>query len=151
MSNRKISIRFFDEREVRAVWDDANAKWWFSALDIVAVLTGQDDYRKTRNYWKYLKAKLKKENSQVVSRTTRLRILAPDGKKRLSDMLDYEGIIVLGKEFPGKNEYLNALKLSPVQSDVIKSLLFKALTDRIDDRETFMKGIDYSYYYEEGH
>lgn len=102
MSNAKISIRFFDDREVRAVWDEQNAKWWFSVLDIVAVLTDQDDYTKTRNYWKYLKAKLKKENSQVVSITTQLKFLAPDGKKRLADMLDYNGIIALGKEFPGK-------------------------------------------------
>jgi cell filamentation protein len=99
---QKISIRFFDDREVRALWDEQNARWWFSVLDIVAVLTGQDDYTKTRNYWKYLKAKLKKENSEVVSATTQLKLLAPDGKKRLSDMLDYNGIIALGKQFPGK-------------------------------------------------
>jgi cell filamentation protein len=98
----KISIRFFDDREVRAVWDEENAKWWFSVLDIVAVLTNQDDYAKTRNYWKYLKAKLKKENSEVVSATTQLKFQAPDGKKRLSDMLDYKGIVALGKQFPGK-------------------------------------------------
>lgn len=102
MNSTKISIRFFDDREVRALWDEQNAKWWFSVLDIVAVLTDQDDYTKTRNYWKYLKAKLKKEGSQVVSATTQLKLLAPDGKKRLSDMLDYSGIIALGKEFPGK-------------------------------------------------
>ncbi len=81
---------------------EQNAKWWFSVLDIVALLTDQDDYNKTRNYWKYLKAKLKKENSQVVSATTQFKFLAPDGKKRLADMLDYAGIIALGKEFPGK-------------------------------------------------
>jgi len=57
MSDAKISIRFFDDREVRAVWDEQNARWWFSVLDIVALLTDQDDYTKTRNYWKYLKAK----------------------------------------------------------------------------------------------
>jgi cell filamentation protein len=91
----KISIKFFDDKEVRAFWDDENNKWWFSVLDIVSVLTGQDDYTKTRNYWKYLKAKLKKENNQVVSNTTQLKILAPDGKNRLSDMLDYQGIIEL--------------------------------------------------------
>jgi len=102
MINLKISIRFFDDREVRAVWDEQNSKWWFSVLDIVAVLTDQDDYTKTRNYWKYLKSKLKKENSQVVSATTQLKFLAPDGKKRLADMLDYNGIIALGKEFPSK-------------------------------------------------
>ncbi|MFM8849107.1 MAG: protein adenylyltransferase Fic [Cytophagales bacterium] len=101
-SKQKISIRFFDDREVRAVWDEHNAKWWFSVLDIVAVLRDESDYTKNRNYWKYLKAKLKKENSQVVSATTQLKFLAPDGKRRLADMLDYEGIIALGKEFPSK-------------------------------------------------
>ncbi|MFO7723252.1 MAG: Fic family protein [Bacteroidales bacterium] len=101
MSKAKISIRFYNDREVRAVWDEQSSKWWFSVLDIIAVLTDQDDYTKTRNYWKYLKAKLKKENSQLVSITTQLKILAPDGKKRLTDMLDYNGIIALGKTFPG--------------------------------------------------
>ncbi|HAK30748.1 MAG TPA: cell filamentation protein Fic [Sphingobacterium sp.] len=96
----KVSIRFFDDREVRAIWDDELSKWWFSVLDIVAVLTDQDDYTKTRNYWKYLKAKLKKENNELVSATTQLKIVAPDGKKRLSDMLDHDGIIALGKTFP---------------------------------------------------
>lgn len=94
-------MRFFDDREVRALWDEVNAKWWFSVLDIVAVLTNQNDYNKTRNYWKYLKAKLKKEGSQVVSVTTQFKFLAPDGKLRLADMLDYNGIIALGKTFPG--------------------------------------------------
>ena len=102
MSNAKTSIRFFDDREVRAIWDEENAKWWFSVLDIVAVLTDQNDYAKTRNYWKYLKAKLKKENNEVVSATTQLKLLAPDGKKRLADVLDYKGIIELGKQFPSK-------------------------------------------------
>ena len=51
----KISIRFFNDREVRAVWDEANSKWWFSVLDVVGVLNAQDDYTKNRNYWKYLK------------------------------------------------------------------------------------------------
>lgn len=289
--SHKISIRFFDDREVRAVWDEENSKWWFSVLDIVSVLTGQDNYTKTRNYWKYLKARLKKENSQVVSATTQLKLLAPDGKKRLADMLDYSGIIALGKTFPGtkanrfidwftysqesidgksktkayalfesslidsievgttkglqqihaylfgglydfagqirqkniakgdfqfamaqflgntlkqieqmpedtfghiadkyiemniahpfmegngrstriwldlilkkrlkkcvdwsqisKNDYINAMIQSPKDSRKIKKLLKNALTDKINNREMFMKGIDYSYYYEE--
>ena len=96
----KISIRFFDDREVRAIWDEENSKWWFSVLDIISVLTDQNNYEKNRNYWKYLKAKLKKEKSQVVSNTTQLKLVASDGKKYLSDMLDYEGIILLGKNFP---------------------------------------------------
>ena len=287
----KISIRFFDDREVRAVWDEDAAKWWFSVLDIVAVLTDQDDYPKTRNYWKYLKAKLKKEGNQLVSDTTQLKLPAPDGKMRLTDALDYDGIIALGKHFPGtkanrfiewfiysdetidgksktkayalfetsfidsievgtvqglqqihaylfgglyefagqirtkniskggfqfaaaeylsqtlsdiehmpektveeiidkyvemniahpfvegngrtarvwldlilkkslsqcvdwsligKNEYMNAMIESPTNSRTIKKLITNALTDKINDREMFMKGIDYSYYYEE--
>lgn len=55
----KISIRFFDDREVRAIWDEGNSKWWYSVLDIVGVLNAQDDYAKNRNYWKYLKSKVK--------------------------------------------------------------------------------------------
>lgn len=291
MSSDKISIRFFDDREVRAIWDEKNAKWWFSVLDIIAVLTDQKDYTKNRNYWKYLKAKLKKENSQVVSATTQLKFLAPDGKKRLADMLDFNGIIALGKEFPSKKanrfiewftysdesidgksktkayalfessfiesievgtanglqqihaylfgglydfagqirqkniskggfqfavshflgvtlkqieempetsfdeivdkyvemniahpfmegngrttriwldlilkkqlkkcidwskiskpDYMNAMMLSPTNSNVLKTLLSTAVTTKINDREMFMKGIDYSYYYEE--
>jgi cell filamentation protein len=47
----KISIKFFEDREVRAFWDDENNKWFFSVLDIISVLTNQDDYTKTRNYW----------------------------------------------------------------------------------------------------
>lgn len=96
----KISIRFFEDREVRAIWDDEHAKWWFSVLDIVGVLNRQDDYTKNRNYWKYLKTKLKREQNELVSVTNQLRLLAPDGKKRLTDVLDSEGVIRLAKEFP---------------------------------------------------
>lgn len=221
----KVSIRFFDDREVRAIWDDEYSKWWFSVLDIVAVLTDQDDYTKTRNYWKYLKAKLKKENNQLVSATTQLKLLASDGKRYKSDVLDYEGMIALGKTFPGtkanrfielftysdetidgksktkayartfdeivdkyvemniahpfmegngrstriwlylmlkraerkcvdwskiaKNDYHQAMIKSVIDSQVLKSTLNGALTEDINSREMFMKGIDYSYYYEE--
>jgi cell filamentation protein len=96
----KTSIRFFDDREVRAVWDDGNSKWWFSVLDIVGVLRDESDYEKNRNYWKYLKAKLKQNNHQLGSVTTQLKFTAPDGKKRLANVLDYEGIIELAKNFP---------------------------------------------------
>lgn len=96
----KISIRFFDDREVRAAWDDDNSKWWFSVLDVVGVLNEETDYTKVRNYWKYLKAKLKKENHQLVSATTQLKLMAADGKKYKTDMLDSEGVIELSKNFP---------------------------------------------------
>lgn len=96
----KISIRFFNDREVRAVWDETESKWWFSVLDIIGVLNDQDDYNKNRNYWKYLKTKLKREESEVVSATNQLKLLAPDGKKRLTDTLDDKGVVVLAQSFP---------------------------------------------------
>ena len=287
----KISIRFFNDREVRAVWDEENSKWWFNVVDIIGVLNEQDDYTKNRNYWKYLKNKLRKENDQLVSATNQLKLTASDGKRYLTDTLDSDGVIALAKNFPNsrsnefldwflysdntidgqskkkaytlfesglldslevgsmkclqqihaylfgglydfagkirtkniskggftfapcqyfnitlrtienmpettfdeimdkyiemnvahpfmegngrstriwldlmlkrslkkcvdwsrinKNDYLNAMSISPVDGTEIKRLVENALTNKINDREIFMKGIDYSYYYEE--
>ncbi len=96
----KLSIRFFNDCEVRAVWDDEATKWWFSALDVIAAINQEVDYAKTRNYWKWLKAKLRRENDQLVSATTQLKLVAPDGKRRLSDVLDSDGVIALAKRIP---------------------------------------------------
>lgn len=108
IEHQKISIRFFNDREVRAVWDDKNAQWRFSVLDIVGVLNDEPDYAKVRNYWKYLKAKLKKENNKLVSSTNQLKLTAADGKKYLTDTLDSNGVIELAKHFPN-NRALNFL------------------------------------------
>ena len=96
----KISIRFFNDKEVRAIWDEENSKWWFSVLDVVGVLNAQDDYEKNRNYWKYLKAKLKKTLPELVSDTTQLKLTAADGKKYKSDVMDYNQVIELAKNYP---------------------------------------------------
>ena len=97
---QKVSIRFFNDREVRVVWDETLSKWWYSVLDVVGVLNDQDDYTKNRNYWKYLKTKLKKEGNELVSVTNQLKLLAPDGKRRLTDVLDTEGLLQLAACFP---------------------------------------------------
>lgn len=99
---KRISVRFFNERKIRAVWDEAGAKWWFSVLDIVGAINDEDDYSKTRNYWKYLKTKLKREKNELVSATNQLKLIAPDGKSRLSDVLDADGIVALAKVFPNQ-------------------------------------------------
>ena len=98
----KLSIRFFNDCEVRAVWDDGATKWWFSVLDVIAAINQEADYAKTRNYWKWLKAKLRRENDQLVSATTQLKLVAPDGKRRLSDVLDSDGVIALAKRIPNE-------------------------------------------------
>jgi len=59
----KLSIRFFDDREVRSTWDNIGFKWWFSVVDVVVFITDEPDYTNAGNYWKYLKAKLKIKQS----------------------------------------------------------------------------------------
>ena len=287
----KISIRFYKDYKVSAVWDEDHNQWWFSILDIVGAVNEQEDHEKNRNYWKYLKAKLKKENSEVVSATTQLKLTASDGKKYKTDVISQAGVEQVAKsirnqramvfldwfkysentidgrskkkaytliesnlvsdkdvgtvkalqqihayifgglyDFAGqirtktiwkdgtlfcraeylmknlsiieampettfdeivnkyvemnvahpfmegngrstriwldeifkkrlgkcvdwskidKKEYLEAMRRSTTDATAIKSLLQGAMTDRIDDREIFMKGIDYSYYYEQ--
>ena len=287
----KISFRFYKDHEVRAIWDEELSKWWFSVLDVVGAINDQADYQKNRNYWKYLKTKLRKEGNELVSATNQLKLTAADGKRYNTDVLDAEGITMLAKytnnqramdfldwftysdnsidgqsrkkayafwesnlvadkdvgkvkslqqihaylfgglyDFAGKirtktiskgntifclaehlhqylqtvenmpdntfdeivdkyvemnmahpfmegngrstriwldlilkkrlgrcvdwskigkRDYLNAMIESEKDSGKIRALLTQAMTDRIDDREIFMKGIDYSYYYEQ--
>lgn len=287
----KTSIRFFNDREVRAVWDEDQNKWWFSATDIVQAINNEPDYVKAGNYWRWIKKKLKNEGNEVVSVTHDFKFMAPDGKKHAADALDDAGVQMLAKHYPNnrandfldwftysdntidgqsrkkayalyesgllkslepgsvkclqqihaylfgglydfagqirskniskggfsfanalhfpvvlpsiekmpentldeivdkyvemnvahpfmegngrstriwldlilkrslkkcvdwskinKNDYLTAMERSVVDATRIKELINSALTDKIDDREMFMKGIDYSYYYEE--
>lgn len=98
----KISIRFYNDREVRAIWDDKNSKWLFSVIDIISAIN-DSSYEKARNYWKYLKAKLKKEKNQLVSATNQLKLLASDGKKYNTDVFDTDSVVLLAKNFPNEN------------------------------------------------
>ena len=97
-----------------------------------------------------------------MSGTHDFKFEAPDGKMRKADVLDFEGVQTLAKNYPNtragaffdwskidKNEYLAAMRKSPIDDSDIRRLLRNALTDQINDRELFMKGIDYSYYYEQ--
>ena len=287
----KKSIRFFNDHEVRAVWDEANSKWWFSATDVVRAINAEEDYVRAGNYWRWLKRKFTKEGIQLVSVTHDFKFEAPDGKQRAADALDAECVQILAKHYPNnratafldwftysdnsldgqskkkaytlvesglledmepgtikclqqihaylfgglydfagqirtktiwkdgtlfcraeylmqnlkkieqmpettfdeivdkyvemnvahpfmegngrstriwldlifknrikqcvdwsrinKKDYLEAMRISTTNPTIIKSLLVGAMTDRIADREIFMKGIDYSYYYEE--
>ena len=155
----KKSIRFFNDREVRAVWDEEHSKWWFSATDIVRAINDEDDYTKAGNYWRWLKKKLANEGIQLVSVTHDFKFLAPDGKQRAADALDADCVQTLAKNYPNNRarNFLDWFVYSDSSIDgqsttdacAIKALLQQAMTDKIDDREIFMKGIDYSYYYEQ--
>jgi len=93
----KKSIRFYKDHEVRAIWDEDNSKWWFSVQDVVGAINDQSDYKKNRNYWKYLKTKLRKEGNELVSATNQLKLRAADGKRYDTDVLDADGIRLLAK------------------------------------------------------
>ena len=95
-------IQIFEKQPIRAVWDEENEKWWFSIIDIISVLTDQSDYQKVKNYWKWLKNKLKEEGSELVSNTNQLKMTASDGKKYLTDVADTEHVLRLIQSVPSK-------------------------------------------------
>jgi cell filamentation protein len=95
----KISIRFFDDKEVRAVWDDEKSKWWFSVVDIVGILSDSKDPRK---YWTVLKTRLKQEKNQLTTKCSQFKLMAADGKSRLSDCLLQDDILLLVESVPSK-------------------------------------------------
>jgi len=101
-NNRPVKMQLFESVDIRTVWDEVDEKWWFSVLDVIAVLTDQPDYKKVRNYWKWLKNKLIAEGSQLVSATNQLKLPASDGKKYLTDVVDTEQILRLIQSIPSK-------------------------------------------------
>lgn len=96
---KKLSIRFFDDKEVRAIWDDEKSKWWFSVVDIVGVLTDSKDPRK---YWSVLKSRLKQTNFELTTKCSQLKLKAKDGKYYLTDCLLQEDIVLLVENVPSK-------------------------------------------------
>lgn len=95
----KTSIRFFDDKEVRAVWDDEKSKWWFSVVDIIRVLTDSKDPRK---YWSVLKTRLKQKDNQLTTKCSQLKLKSNDGKRYLTDCLLQEDILSLVENIPSK-------------------------------------------------
>jgi len=108
----KISIRFFDDKEVRAVWDEDNDKWWFNVVDVVAILSESKD---PNAYWRKLKQRLLSAGNETVTNCHAFKFLAPDGKRRFMDAVDDSGIKELAKTFPAKkaNRFIEWFTYSP--------------------------------------
>ncbi|MDR0545377.1 MAG: Fic family protein [Mycoplasmataceae bacterium] len=94
----KISIRFFDNKEVRAIWH--NNMWYFSIVDVIKILNNEDNYKKASNYWRWLKRKMIASDNEFVSATHKLKMVADDNKKYNTDVIDSDGIVKLVKQFP---------------------------------------------------
>lgn len=101
MKDNKIKTisNLFENKEIRSIWDREKEEYYFSVVDVIGVLTDHD-YNKSRNYWKWLKSKLKDEGSELVSNTNQLKMKAQDGKLRQTDTLDTEGIFRLIESIP---------------------------------------------------
>ncbi|MDE6439482.1 MAG: Bro-N domain-containing protein [Bacteroidales bacterium] len=96
---KKEALQLFEERKVRTLWDDKEEKWYFSIVDVVAVLT-ESEYQTARKYWKVLKGRLIKEGFQLVTNCYQLRLRAEDGKMRLTDVSDAEGMFRIIQAIP---------------------------------------------------
>ncbi len=119
IDNHKVKL--FESHQVRAEWDENEEKWWFSVLDIIAILTDQPDYQKVRNYWKWLKKKLSDEGSQLVSVTNQLKMKAADGKFYKTDVADTEQVLRLIQSIPSR------------KAEPFKLWLAKVGNERIDE------------------
>jgi hypothetical protein len=106
----------FEERQVRAAWDEQAEKWWFSVIDIIAILTESEN---PRHYWTVLKGRLKNEGNETVTNCERLKMLSPDGKMRLTDVGDTEQILRLIQSIPSKKAEPFKLWLAKVGSERI--------------------------------
>ena len=118
------NINLFENKRIRSCLDKATGKRWFSVVDICSVLTGSD-YKTARNYWKWLKSRLRKQQDQSVSITNQLKMEAADGKLRRTDVMDAEDVLKLIQECPSpKAEAFKAwlLELTAKGEDAVKYL-----------------------------
>ena len=95
-------IQMFEDKKIRTAWDEENEEWYFSIVDVVGVLTAQDDYQKSRKYWNKLKQRLNDEGSQLVTNCHQLKMLAQDGKRRMTDVATTEQLLRIIQSIPSK-------------------------------------------------
>lgn len=93
-------IKLFNDKKIRTIWDDEKELWFFSIIDVIEVLTDQPHHQGARNYWKVLKNRLLKEGNETVTNCNHLKLIADDGKMRLTDVADTEQLFRLIQSIP---------------------------------------------------
>ncbi len=116
------SLQLFQEKKIRTAWDDQQEKWYFSIVDVVEVLTESANYQTARNYWKVLKSRLIKEGNQTVTNCNQLKLVAEDGKRRLTDVADQEQLFRLIQSIPSPKAEPFKLWMAQVASQRINQL-----------------------------
>jgi hypothetical protein len=129
------NIKLFQDKKIRAEWDAEKEEWFFSVVDIVGVLTEQPTQRGASNYWAKLKERITAEGSELLTKCQQLKLLAEDGKMRLTDVLDTKGVLRLVQSIP-----------SP-KAEPFKLWLAEAGNDRLneiaDPEKAILRGADY--------
>ena len=110
-------IKLFEDKKVRTLWNEGEEQWYFSIIDIIAILTEQDNYQGARNYWKVLKHRLIKEGNETVTNCNQLKIEAEDGKMRLTDVATTEQLLRLIQSIPSKKAEPFKLWLAKIGSE----------------------------------
>ena len=127
--SQQEALQLFESKKVRTVWDGEKEKWYFSIVDVVAVLT-DNDYQGARNYWKVLKNRLTKEGNKSVTNCNQLKLTSSDGKKYKTDVADTEQLFRLIQSIP-----------SP-KAEPFKVWMSQVASDRIDQLQDPEKSID---------
>lgn len=129
-NDRPVKVQLFESQKIRNEWDAQVEKWWFSVVDVVAVLTDQPDYTRARKYRSVIKVRLKNEGSQLATNCSQLKLTAADGKKYLTDVADTTQILRLIQSIPSKRAEPFKLWLAEVGNQRLKSIeISKELTD----------------------
>ena len=128
--SKENAIKIFEQKQVRTHWDDEQEKWYFSIVDVIAVLTDQADFLRARKYWNKLRERLSNEGNETVTNCHRLKMIAADGKMRMTDVADTEQLFRLLQSIPSK------------KAEPFKMWLAKVGRERIDEIEDPEIGID---------
>ena len=115
------TLKLFQDTNIRTQWDADAEKWYFSIVDVIAALT-ESDYQNSRNYWKVLKSRLKAEGNETVTNCNQLKLVAPDGKLRMTDVADTEQLLRLIQSIPSKKAEPFKLWLASVGSERIDEI-----------------------------
>ena len=118
----KQTLQLFEQKKVRTIWDEEQEKWYFAIVDVVAVLTEQDDYLKSRKYWNKLKQRLKEEGNETVTNCHQFKLQAADGKMRLTDVADTEQLFRLIQSIPSPKAEPFKIWMSQVASTRIDQM-----------------------------
>lgn len=127
MEKKENLVKLFGKVTIRTVWDNEKEDYYFSVVDVIGALT-DSDYQKSRNYWKWLKNKLKEEGSELVSKTNQLKMKSKDGKYYNTDVLDTKGVLRLVQSVPSPKAEPFKLWLANLGSERIDETFDPSLT-----------------------